>query len=631
MEFDPKEIGLKVGIEIHQQLATKTKLFCACPVVKSEYFPHTFMRRLRPAQSELGRVDPAAVFEFSRGRANVYLWSPESTCLVEADEEPPHTMNEDAVDATLLVSLLLGSSVVDEIHVMRKIVIDGSNTTGFQRTSVIGIGGAVEVDGKKVGIQSVTLEEDAARIMGEDENERRYALDRLGVPLVEIALEPFTGTPEMVGNLALHLGRALRSTNRVARGLGTIRQDLNVSLKGGRVVEVKGVQKLNLVQKVVAYEVVRQLALMKVADRLKERGIPRVKCSAADATEALSSTSSRVLRRILDDGGEITCICAPGLGGLIGWEPYAGVRLGREVAEVARANGLGGVIHSDEFSKQGISPSEEAELRKKCRAPEGAALVLVAGSIPNVERALGPVTERIEAAPTGVPPETRGATEDGETKYMRPRPGAQRMYPETDIPDIIVTKERLQRLAAQLPESWDSRVKEYEKRFRLSHDLALRLYDSGYSSLFETLASKKRVAPSVLATILVDTPVRLGREGVPDERISDDLLVSIIDAVAVGKLAKEAAYEVALLVGSGKARTVDDAVSALGLRSMSKAELEREVDSVLREQAALVRAKGEAAFSPLMGLVMSRARGRADGQTVSEVLARKLKLAVLKE
>ncbi len=625
MEFDPKEIGLKVGIEIHQQLATTEKLFCSCPTVKSEEFPYSFRRRLRPAQSEVGRLDPAAVFEFSKGKATVYEWSPESSCLVDADEEPPHMINRVAVESTIMVARLLDSNVVDEVHVMRKIVIDGSNPGGFQRTAVIGLGGSVKVDGENVGIQSVTLEEDAARIMSEDDSERRFGLDRLGVPLVEVALEPFTGTPEMVGNLALYVGRALRSTGRVARGLGTVRQDLNVSVGGGRVVEVKGVQKLNLVQKVVSYEVKRQTALREVAERLAGKG--GLKCETFDATPLLAGTEAKVLRKLMAEGGKVACVCAPHLTGLLGWEPYEGVRLGKEVAEVARANSLGGVIHSDEFGKQGISRQEEERLRKAGRAPEHVALVLVAGNPARVDKALAPIVRRLEQAADGVPAETRGGTEDGETRYMRPRPGAQRMYPETDIPDLDVTADLLRSVSSKLPERWDAVVGRFEREHSLSHDLALKLYDSGNAPLFESLARSTKIARSVLAATLVDLPARLLREGVPEEKVDDVLLVAIVKALASGKVAKESAFDIAIMVGSGKAKSVEDAIMALGLTSMSEKELEALVDQALRDEANLVHEKGEAAFSVLMGRVMAKARGRADGQAVSTLLKRKLRAA----
>jgi len=278
LKADSKEAEVKIGLEIHQQLASSHKLFCGCPITKSEELPLAFERRLRPAQSETGKLDPAAVFEFTKGRSNVYLWSPESSCLVEADEEPPHQLNAEALDVVLQIAVLVHSNIVDEVHVMRKIVIDGSNTTGFQRTAVIGLGGYLEVEGGRIGVQSVTIEEDAARIVEDHERSRRFALDRLGVPLVEVALDPFTGSPESVGRVALHLGRTLRATGRVARGLGTIRQDLNVSVRGGKVVEVKGIQKLNLLPKVVAYEIARQLGLLEVASKLRARGVKEIDC-----------------------------------------------------------------------------------------------------------------------------------------------------------------------------------------------------------------------------------------------------------------------------------------------------------------------------------------------------------------
>ena len=345
--------GLLVGLEVHQQLSIRTKLFCACPPAKSEGFPYHFERRLRPSQSETGRLDPAAIFEYSKGKSNRYFWSPESSCLVEADEEPPHPLSADGLESSLIVGAALGSHLVDEVHVMRKIVIDGSNTGGFQRTAVIGVGGAFDVDGVTVGVQSVTLEEDAARNLGEDPDSRHFGLDRLGVALVEVALEPVRGDPDHVARVALHLGRILRSTGRVARGLGTIRQDLNVSLDGGNVVEVKGVQKLNLLPKVVEYEGKRQRLLVQVARRLKSGGIGKVRCWHKDATAVLSGSSSGVLARAVGEGGTVMCISASGLAGLLGWEPEQGVRLGKEVAEVARANSLGGILHSDEFERQG--------------------------------------------------------------------------------------------------------------------------------------------------------------------------------------------------------------------------------------------------------------------------------------
>jgi glutamyl-tRNA(Gln) amidotransferase subunit E len=618
--------SLLVGIEVHQQLSCSTKLFCACPPSKSEDLPYAFQRSLRPAQSELGRVDPAAVFEFSKGRSNVYLWSPESSCLVEADEEPPHELSKEAMDAALLVATLLDSNVVDEVHVMRKIVIDGSNTSGFQRTAVVALGGQFRVDGATVAIQSVTLEEDAARILGEDEKSRRFVLDRLGLPLVEVALAPVSGSPEFVGRVTLQLGRLLRSTGRVARGLGTIRQDLNISVAKGKVVEVKGVQKLNLVAKVVEYESRRQRGLAEVAERLRGRGVRRVTCAARDVSRIFAGSSSKVLRERLESGGCVWCIGASGMKGLLGWEPSPNVRLGRELAEVARANSLGGIIHSDEFRSQGVSEAEEARLKDEFGSGPEDALILVAGPLDAVKRSTSSLVERLEAAAGGVPAETRAPTESGETRYMRPRPGSERMYPETDIPDIVVSRARLKELSRTLPEGWEESVARLAREYSLSEDMALKVYDSGFAQGFEAAARELHLEPSVVASAFVETTVRLAREGVSQEALSSEVLTEVLRAVDAGSVAKEVIPEVLRAVGTGL--TVPQAIESLGLEAVDEAEIRLVVGSLIDRRGALIAEKGEGAFSALMGEAMRELRGRADGATVGTILREELLAAV---
>jgi len=624
MPDDLREPDVRVGLEIHQQLAPAHKLFCECPILKSEELPHWFERRLRPTQSETGKLDPAAVFEFMKGRSNVYLWNPESSCLVEADEEPPHQLNQEALDTVLQIAGLLHSNVVDEVHVMRKIVIDGSNTTGFQRTAVIGLGGYLETEGTRVGVQSVTLEEDAARIIGEGERSRQFALDRQGVPLVEVALDPIPGNPEAVGKVALYLGRTLRSTGRVARGLGTIRQDLNVSVEGGAVVEVKGVQKLNLLPKVVAYEVARQLGMREVSSRLKREGVKTIDCSETNVSHSLGKTGSRVIQNIRNKGGEVVCICAVGLKGLMGWEPFPGVRLGKEVAEVARANGLGGIIHSDEFRAQGISEEEEEAIRKECGAGEKVALILIAGPTTRVEKALPHIEQRLKRATEGVPAETRSPTEEGESRYMRPKPGAQRMYPETDVPDVVIRADHVAAVMKQAPEHWDEMVVRYEREYTLSKDLAIKLLDSDYSDSFESLSETLKLEPSFIASTLVDLPVRLAREGVPEDVLNQETIADVLRAIDSGAVAKEAATEILRLVGKGESKSVNEAVTRLGLGSLSEARLREIIESVIRNNLAMIETRGGAAFSPLMGEVMAHARGKVDGRLVSRLLKERL-------
>ncbi|MGD2142222.1 MAG: Glu-tRNA(Gln) amidotransferase GatDE subunit E, partial [Candidatus Bathyarchaeota archaeon] len=206
--MDYRKLGLKVGLEIHQELSTEHKLFCQCPPELFKEEPeYEFIRRLRPSQSELGKIDPAALFEFLKGRSILYEASTESNCLVEMDEEPPGPLNPEALDTCLTFALMTGSRPVDEVHVMRKIVVDGSNTTGFQRTCVVSLGGQVEVEGKTIGLQHVGLEEDAARKIGDEGDVSRYRIDRLGIPLIEVATDPDISAPEEAEAGALAIGR----------------------------------------------------------------------------------------------------------------------------------------------------------------------------------------------------------------------------------------------------------------------------------------------------------------------------------------------------------------------------------------------------------------------------------------
>ncbi|MEM3085541.1 MAG: Glu-tRNA(Gln) amidotransferase subunit GatE [Halobacteria archaeon] len=256
--------GLKAGLEVHQQLDTREKLFCRCPTRSREPSEKTleFLRLLRPTAGEAGRVDVAALEESRRARRFRYLGY-DTTCLVEYDEEPPRELNREALEVALQAALLLRMEPVEEVHVMRKVVIDGSNTCGFQRTALVATGGYVEAPSGRVGLSTLCLEEDAAAIVGQEGDVVTYSLDRLGIPLAEIATEAQIRTPAQAREVARHIGMVLRSTGRAKRGLGTVRQDVNVSIPGGARVEIKGVQQLDLVEKVVVAEAERQARLLR--------------------------------------------------------------------------------------------------------------------------------------------------------------------------------------------------------------------------------------------------------------------------------------------------------------------------------------------------------------------------------
>ncbi|HTW56230.1 MAG TPA: Glu-tRNA(Gln) amidotransferase subunit GatE [Thermoplasmata archaeon] len=611
---------MKVGLEVHQQLATG-KLFCACRGELTEEFSDGFERRLRPSRGEDRAIDAAAAFQASRGRRFRYEPGPTS-CLVEMDEEPPHALNAAALDVALAFAALVGARPVDEIAVMRKIVVDGSNTAGFQRTALVAVGGAVEVGGRSIGVQSICLEEDAARKVAEREDEIVYRLDRLGIPLIEVATAPdITSGPEARA-VAEEIGALLRATRRVRRGIGTIREDLNVSTPGGRRIEVKGVQELRLVATYVEREEGRQRLLLAVRDELLERGARAPGGAPADLSAVFADLATGPLAAAPGRGAVVLGLPLPGFAGLLGPRPGTDERLGRELADQARAVGLKGLVHSDELPGYGATDRHVAAVRAALGLASADAFVLVGGTDrPRLLRALERVAERAAAALEGVPGETRDPLPDGRTRYSRPLPGRHRMYPETDVPPEPVTAERWARIGRALPE----RPSETEARLVAAHglggEIARQLVYGTDLDRFEALTAQGFPAPLVARVLTQDLPALREREGAAAFEPSLERLAAVLRAAGTGTIGREGVPVVLAALAEG-APDVPAAIQRAGLAGFTAEELRALVERVVHEQAALVRAKGAAAFSPLMGDVMREVRGRRDGREIAEELRR---------
>ncbi|NIN53653.1 MAG: Glu-tRNA(Gln) amidotransferase subunit GatE, partial [Nitrososphaeria archaeon] len=427
--------------------------FCGCQPGLEEEIIQNFVRRLRPTQSELGQIDPAALFEFQKGIMVKYLVPKSSCCLVEMDEEPPHPLNMEALKIALRVARALHSTIVDEIHVMRKIVIDGSNTMGFQRTCVVALGGFIGVEDREIPIQTVCLEEDAARLIEKKEGWSIYALDRLGIPLIEVATAPVISTPEEAASVALEIGRLTKASGYVRDELGVIRQDVNISRDGGKIVEVKGVQRLSQLRKVVEFESRRHLVLMELSSELRRRDVKpeELTLNLVDVTDIFREAESRLIKQLLRGGSGVYAQKLPGFLGLLSKETAPGYRLGSEMAERVRFwTSAKGLFHTDEMPAYGIGKREIARLREAVDASDKDAAVFIVEAARNeAQRALEKVLERALEALEGVPYETRGSKEDGSTFYMRPRPGMARMYPETDIPPVAVALDLLKEVDAE--------------------------------------------------------------------------------------------------------------------------------------------------------------------------------------
>lgn len=583
---------------------------------------------MRPTQSELGQIDPAALFEFHKGRSIRYEADQETTCLVELDEEPPHLLNSEAIDVSLTVSLLMHAHTMDEIHVMRKVVIDGSNTTGFQRTAIIALNGQLDVEGTVVPIQQISLEEDAGRKTMETKNTVTFRLDRLGVPLIEVATGATIRDPEEAGRVALAIGQVLRSTRHVKRGLGTIRQDLNVSIKDGALIEIKGVQELEIVSKAVEFEVQRQINLLKIRDELHARGVKsaEIELEIQDLKDLLVTSQSKVVQAAMTQGGTVEGVKLTGFRSFLGRELMPGTRLGTEMAKRAAFWGrVGGLFHSDELPNYGITQQEVDAVARRLGCDASDAFVIIADSKENATDGLKAVVERAKEATLGVPEETRTANPDGTTSYMRPRPGAARMYPETDVPPVQITPDRIHRIKNDLPRMPEELAKEIESKYGLSSKLASQLVSSEYFDSFERMISvAKGVAPSFLATVLTESLRSLSREKIPIENLSESHLENVFRLVAEGRTAKESAVQILKWLAENPQRNAQSAIDQLHLGMMTKSELSSIISKVLELNRSFVSENQGKALGKMMNLVMAEVRGKADPKLVGELLRTQL-------
>jgi glutamyl-tRNA(Gln) amidotransferase subunit E len=597
MSFDYEAIGLKCGIEIHQQLDT-SKLFCNCPSIVSEGKPDFMVEReLRAVAGETGRKDVAALHEEMKQKHFIYEVFNESACLIDLDEEPPRNMNEDSLEIVLKVASVLDAKIVDEIQVMRKTVIDGSNTTGFQRTALVARNGKIETSKGKVNIPTISIEEESARIISQDADSVRYGLDRLGIPLIEIGTAAEIKDPEHCKETAEKLGMILRSVGGVKRGLGTIRQDINISIRKGARIELKGAQDLKLIPKYVEFECLRQINLLGIKDELKGASIIEEK---TDVTKLLETSSSKVIQKALSSNGVVLALKLPGFKGFIGKEIQPGRRLGTEFSDYAKVRaGVHGLFHSDELPNYGITQEETDLMHNSLGLSLNDAFILVADSEDKASRALDAVIERARLCFIEIPKEVRKANDDGTSSYMRPLPGAARLYPETDVLPIKANlKEKFE------IEMIDEKAKRFADSYKISFDLASMIAKGNFD--FDGLVKKfAEVNPAFIAGFLVSIPKDLKRRhnvDVDSLKFADEVLGKLNNQ----DIPKQAIPEILLELASGK--NID--YSKYGVDTSQAEMIVEEVVS---------KNKG-ASFQALMGIAMKELRGKLDGKKVAELV-----------
>jgi len=617
-EEDYSTIGFKSGLEIHQQLLTEKKLFCRCPSAQySKDYNAEILRHMRPTLSEMGVYDGTALMEFKTKKNIIYRINRNTICTYEMDDTPPFLINEDALDIALGIGMLNDCNIVDELHIARKQYLDGSIPTGFQRTAIFALDGKIPYKDRTVKIVQMSIEEDSCREVNDSGHERVYLTDRLGMPLIETVTDPAMRTPQEVAEVAWICSNLVRSTNRVRRGMGTAREDVNVSVEGGTRIEIKGVSKISKIPLLTYNEAMRQWNLLRLRDELKQRGIDTksFKAKVFDITSILKNPHYQPIVDAIEANLKISCVVLKGFAGLLNWQTQTLTYFSREISDrvrvIACLTKIPNIIHSDNKGDT-ITSSDWQTIKKFVNASDDDTMVIVWGSEDDVKTASDEIIIRAREATIGIPSETRQALSDGTNGFERILPGADRMYPDTDLPPQKITQERLDKIKSWLPEKYWERQTWY-KILGIPKDLIDELAISPYAITFKKAVEKWKLNPITAAVVLIQYPKRLKKEDHDIGILNNKVLETILKLNADDKLPRDAILSV-------MRNTIE-----MGLFSdeiipepISKDQLDLEIKTANKKLEGIKLRRDENKEEVLMGMLMRKLRGKISAVSVAE-------------
>ena len=566
---------IRCGFEWYVQIDSG-KLFCGCrPIIHEEERSDSKISRvLTPSFGESGRIDISAAFEGKTPKNVLYEVFNDTDCLVDLDEEPPHDIDSGALEVALQMCSAMGCTVFDPLIFMRKVIVDGSNTSGFQRTALVGIEGGFSANDKKVSIESISLEEDSARIAAPKDGKTTYRIDRLGIPLVEIATGIIETDEKEAKEIAMAFGRLTRLFN-VRRGIGTIRQDVNLSIEGGSRVELKGFQNIREMDKVITNEAVRQSSLLKLSSDKKYLLESLDRIEGKDLTGLFNVTDSDIIKRAVSSGKILLGFRLDGFSGVFGTELSENKRFGTEVSDYLRVNDMSGIIHSDELPAYGISDKEKKAVYDALGCSEEDAF-LFSICLPEQEGSIAEsLKTRIRDLLKGVPSEVRTVEKDNSTRFLRPIGGRDRMYVETDLPVIAIDKKVMERSKAYSGFSAESLMKEYNIN---ENTLDLLISTKKLGRALE-LNRENKVHFNVLTGVMVDDYRYIKRKFGFD--LKDEQIESVLIKIASGEIAKDASRFIFEKLATGGGNSVDGIISAYSLRKKTKKELTSEIKKLV--------------------------------------------------
>lgn len=619
-EDDYARIGFKSGLEVHQQLLTKKKLFCRCPAgLYSDEYHAEILRHMRPTLSELGEYDGTALMEFKTKKDIIYRINRTTVCTYEMDDTPPFPMNEEALDIAIELGLLMNCNIVDELHIARKQYLDGSIPTGFQRTAIVSVGGYIPYKNREINLIQMSIEEDSCRESYDYGHTRIYITDRLGMPLTETVTFPEMLTPIEVAEVNNLIRRIARSTQKVRTGIGAAREDVNVSVTGGTRIEIKGVPKIKNIPLLTYNEAMRQWNLLRLREELHRRGITKdtFEAKSEEVTKLLQKTSYLPIANAISENKVVNCVVLLGFKGLLRWQTQTDTYFSKEISDrvrvIACLSNIPNIIHSDSLGDT-ITSSEWQKIKKTVGATDDDTLVLVWGKDVDARTGVNEIIIRAKEATEGVPSETRQALRDGTNGFERILPGPDRMYPDTDLPPMKISSERVEKIKIHMPTQLWIREQWY-RELNVPEDIINDLSVSKTATLFEKAVKDWGLNPVLVAVVLINYPKRLKKKHLNINILNEQTMQSILEAYKNKMIEKDGIY-------LAMERTILQGQFSLDILPQPASEIEI-MDSLLNSKLLLNKIKlhnPEKSTDILIGMVMNSLRGRVDGANISNYI-----------
>ncbi len=627
-EADYRRLGLRSGLEIHQQLLTEKKLFCRCPAGHySNEYDAEILRHMRPTLSELGEYDGTALMEFKTKKEIIYRINHDTVCTYEMDDTPPFEINQQALDIALQLGQLMNFKMVGEIHIARKQYLDGSIPTGFQRTTIVGVDGWIPYRDRKIGLIQLGLEEDACREISDIGHQRIYITDRLGMPLIETVTRPEMYTPQQVAEVANILRWLVRSTGKVRTGIGAARQDVNVSITGGTRIEIKGVPRIPMIPKLIYNEAMRQYALLRIKDELNKRGIDSKSFKAfdQDVTALITGTTWEPIERAIRRGDKVRCVNLKGFAGILSHPTQSGKTFSKEISDrvrvIACLTRLPNILTS-ENPEETVDSFMWHKIRKKVHADVRDALILVWGNEQDLDTAVSEIIIRAREATEGVPRETRQALPDSTNGFERILPGADRMYPDTDLPPLEITPRRLKKLDEENPPPLWEREKRYRK-MGLPEHLIIPIASSPGAKFFEKIVDELHAPPLKVARYLFESTKHWQRRGYTLSGLNEDKWRFFFEKAVLHPPLWQVGEELIEEYLQQASNRFETLFQPYLTSSFKKDELEKEIDQIFNApiKGSIATEKKE---RYMMGLAMKKFKGYVLAGEILELIRKRL-------